>query len=475
MLRRIIPAANAIFLGHLVPRLGSLILVPLFLKHWSAIRYGEYLALFAAISYLASLDIGMQQAVINRLTQAYAKSDFNSYRVIQNTAMTFYLVLAGSVTLLVAALAWWLPLPHWMGLRVTEPFTASAVIILLAVYVMWSMPMRLLSAVYQTTGNLARTQWIANTQQILVVALSITVLCLGGGMVSMALVQVCTVALISVLVLLDLKRRHIILFPGFSASRLSALKELAHPSLLFALLLAGNLIAYQGSTLAISAAMGGLAVAIVSISKAVIDLIRQVLYSITLALGPDFARLEALGEFASLRKIHRMMVAATGALTMGLAATVWYEGAQVITVWTRGRIEPDVMLLRLFLVLLVLQTPWAASSTIATATNRHKVQAVGYFFSAVLGVMLVAVLLRWLGTWAVPVGLILGEAVGCYHFVIKATCQIIGEPSRPVPPRPWRAHSQPDARTDGAALGSHDNLHRRSRGGLRLDGLAHTQ
>ena len=52
----------------------------------------------------------------------------------------------------------------------------------------------------------------------------------------------------------------------------------------------------------------------------------------------------------------------------------------------------------------------------------------GYFFSAVLGVVLVAVLLRWLGTWAVPVGLILGEAVGCYHFVIKATCQIIGEP-----------------------------------------------
>ena len=412
----------------MIARLGSLILVPLFLRYWSATRYGEYLALFAAISYLTSLDIGMQQAVINRLTQAYAKDDFASYRVVQNTATTFYVLLAASVTVLVAALASFLPLSRWMGLRLTGVSTATAAIILLAVYVMWSMPMRLISAAYQTTGNLARTQWIANTQQILVVVLSAGVLSLGGGLLSIAFVQVLTVALVSALVFMDLKQRHRILAPGFSAARLSALRELAHPSLLFALLLVGNLVAYQGSTLVVSATMGGLAVAIVSISKAVIDLIRQVLYSITLALSPDFARLEALGQFESLRRIHRMMVAATGALTIGLAASVWYEGAQVITVWTRGRIEPDVMLLRLFLVLLVLQTPWAASSTIATAANRHKVQAVGYFFAAVLGVILVALLVQRLGTWAVPLGLILGEAVGCYHFVIKATCQIIGEP-----------------------------------------------
>src|SRR5205807_9990212 len=51
----------------------------------------------------------------------------------------------------------------------------------------------------------------------------------------------------------------------------------------------------------------------------------------------------------------------------------------------------------------------------------------GYFFSAVIGIALVAALVGRLGTWAVPVGLSLGEAVGCYHFVIKATCRIIGE------------------------------------------------
>jgi O-antigen/teichoic acid export membrane protein len=427
MFRRILPAANAILIGHMIPRLGSIILVPLFLKTWSATLYGEYLALFAAISYLSSLDIGMQQASINRLTQAYAKGDLDEYRAIQQSAVAFYVILATVVTVIVAVLASLLPLSRWIGLKLTDPVTGSRVIILLAIYVMWSLPLRLITATYQSTGNLARTQWIGNLQQIFVVILSAVVLVFGGGMLSIALLQVVTVVLIGVFVLFDLRRALPILFPGVACARLSSLRELAHPSLLFALLLVGNLIAFQGSTLMVSAFMGGLAVAVLSISKAIIDVIRQVLYSITLALCPDFARMEVLGEFERLRTVHRLAVAATATITLALAASVWYEGAQIITVWTRGRIEPDVMLLRLFLVLLAFQTPWAASSTIGTATNRHATQAVSYFVAAVVGIGLIGIFMRRLGIWAVPLGLTLGEAVCCYHFVIKSTCRTIRE------------------------------------------------
>ena len=98
MFRRVLPAANAIFLGHLIVRLGSLVLVPLFLRYWSPISYGEYLALFAAVGYLASLDIGMQWAAVNRLTQAYARNDLEEYRTVQHSSFFFYLLLSASVT-----------------------------------------------------------------------------------------------------------------------------------------------------------------------------------------------------------------------------------------------------------------------------------------------------------------------------------------------------------------------------------------
>ena len=458
MLRRILHAVNAIFCGHIVVRIGSLVLVPLFLKYWSASLYGEYLALFATVSYLASLDIGMQQAVVNRLTQAYARNDFDQYRNVQNTALVFYVTLSISVTFLVAIFVWLFPVPHWIGLKLTKPNIATFVIVLLTSYVMWSMPFRLIASVYQTMGDLARSQWISNTQSVFAMLLSALVLVCGGGMLAIAVTQLLTIVPLAGIVLSDVHRRFPQFFPSFAAARVSVLKDLGGPSLLFALLLVGNVIAYQGSVLVISITMGGIAVAVLSMSKALIDVIRQALYSIAIALCPQFARMEALGDFTGLRTVHRLTVATTGVITLALVACAWYEGANIITVWTRGRIEPDLMLIRLFLILVAFQTPWAASSTVATATNRHQVQAIGYFFSAVVGLGFVAGLVRLLGTWAVPVGLTLGEALGCYHFVIKATCQIIGESYGSFAVRFWVGFAVVATAAAGAAFTVHSMM-----------------
>src|SRR5258708_38300858 len=121
MLRRILSAANAIFFGHIIVRLGSVVLVPLFLKYWSASLYGEYVALFAAVSYLSGLDIGMQQAAINRLTQAYALGDLKDYRRVQHTAIAFYVALADGATRLVAANACALHGALCIGMILTQP------------------------------------------------------------------------------------------------------------------------------------------------------------------------------------------------------------------------------------------------------------------------------------------------------------------------------------------------------------------
>ena len=427
MVRRVLHAANAIIFGNLITRAGSLVLVPLFLRYWSAARYGEYLALFAAAAYLSSLDIGMQGAAVNRLTQAYARKDLTEYRRVQHTALAFFILLAAGATILMASIAWFLPVSRWLGLSLTKPATAAAVMLALAMYVMWSMPVQVFVATHQTMGNMARSQWIRNFQQMLVVALTVLSLILGAGMRTIALLQVLTLGLVATLIFIEIRRSFPQLSPGLRSANLSVLKELAKPSFLFALIMVGNLIAYEGSILLTSALLGGLAVAVLSISKSLTDVIRLGLYSMSLALCPDYARMETLGELEKLRRTHRMMVAATATITLAIVAILWFEGTQLITVWTRGRIEPDPMLLRLFLVLIAFQTSWAASSTVARASNRHRAQAIGYFFAAIVGIFSVVVLIKPLGTWAIPLGLTLGEAICCYHFVIQESCQIIGE------------------------------------------------
>src|SRR5690349_5026183 len=154
MLRRTLHAANAVGSGYVIARLGSLVLVPLFLRYWSANLYGEYLALFAVVSYLNTLNIGVHTATVNRLTQAYATRDLAGYRAIQHSALAFYVALAVIVTCLVAVLASLLPITHIIGLKLTSAGTARLVILLLASYVLWALPMRLIVSSYQTLGNL---------------------------------------------------------------------------------------------------------------------------------------------------------------------------------------------------------------------------------------------------------------------------------------------------------------------------------
>ena len=84
-------------------------------------------------------------------------------------------------------------------------------------------------------------------------------------------------------------------------------------------------------------------------------------------------------------------------------------------------------LLRLFLIALVLQSPWLASSLFTAASNRHRNLSYSYAGTAVLSVAAMAGLIPVCGLLAVPIGMILGDAIACYHFVIKDTCNILDE------------------------------------------------
>ena len=128
---------------------------------------------------------------------------------------------------------------------------------------------------------------------------------------------------------------------------------------------------------------------------------------------------------------RKLSVLATAAIIVPLlailAAALWFEGSDVIHIWTRGRLPPDTVLLRLLLVQIVLQVPWQASTLITGASNQHGRMSYAWFGSSVLGLGIAAALLTRLGVWAVPIGSIIGEGLLCYHFILHDTCQKIGE------------------------------------------------
>jgi O-antigen/teichoic acid export membrane protein len=427
MIRRLFKALHAAAFGQIIGRLGSLFLVPLFLVRWSTAMYGEWLAMFAVVGYLSMLDIGMQFAAVNRLTQAYARADESSYRLYQHSALAFYLSLSGAGTIALLAALRFAAIPAWIGLPPQHWQVARWVIGLLGIYVLWSIPSRLIFCTYQTMGNYAKSQWINNAQQLLWFALAAAILWNGGGMISLALLQVLLPACLLLWVLWDLRRRSPGLLPGVSGARWSLMAELLKPSLMFAVITFSVVIWYQGSILLISASLGVVFVALFSVTRTVSALIRQCVDVFGVSLWPDLATMEIRGELKKLSEVHRLLVIVPTVMGAAMAATFWYEGESIITFWTRGRIQPDLVLLRLLLAYAIFQVPWLASANLQGATNRNRRLAWSYLASSVIGMSLAALLLGRFGARAVPIGFMLGEFLCCYHFVIKESCRIVGQ------------------------------------------------
>jgi len=428
MLSRFLKAANALLFGQIISRLGSFILIPIYLARWTPAVYGEWLAMFAAIGYLSTLDIGMQVAAVNRLTQAYARRDLEEYRRVQRSALALYILvaLAGSIVLLSSALS--LPLSRWIGLRITPPHTAATVILLLGTYLLWSMPGKVIVSTYQTMGNLARAQWINNVQQIAMIAGTIALLAANHGMVAIAALQ--PLGLLGVLLYsyFDLRLRHPEIAPGIRGASFRTVRELLHPSLMFALIALSMLVYFQGQTLLVSIALGGVAVAVLSVSRTLVVLLRTIVDAMTDAACPDIARLYALDESARLRQLLRILAGSTVAVVAAGAAAFWWEGASVIEVWTRGRLHPDPILLRLLLLLAIGQSVWLCAAVFSSATNHNRSLAFSYVASNASGILCAVLLVPRYGVRGVPIALLIGEAAFCYHFVVRHTCRMISMP-----------------------------------------------
>jgi O-antigen/teichoic acid export membrane protein len=437
MFARVLKSLNAMLFGSVIARVGSLLMVPLFLSRWSPVGYGEWLTMFAAVSYLSTLDIGVQDAAVNRLTKEYARGDLENYRTCQHSALMLYVVVASAGTVLLLLASWLLPIPLWIGIRKTSSHTAAWVLVMLGIYVLWSMPAGVVISTYHTTGNLAKAQWLANMQQIASLILTATILVLGGGMVPLAALQVSLLGAMIVFVLWDLRQSLPDLFPGLSGVKVDLVKKLMRPSVLFAVLAMANLVVFQGSLLLVSAAIGGVTVALFSISRTLSVLMRQIVDVLGVSLSPDLAGMEARGEFHRMRRVHTLLVATSGGICAALAASLWFEGSSIISVWTRHRIQPDVVLLRLLVIYVLLESPWLASAALQAATNRHRRFATSYIIGAVVGLALAALLIRSLGVRAVPIGLIAGEMLACYHFVPLGTCQMIHEAYEPFARHTW--------------------------------------
>jgi O-antigen/teichoic acid export membrane protein len=437
MLKRALHAFVAFCFGQGIATVGYLFLVPLYLHVWPASLYGEWLALGSVVAYFSCLHLGVQTWAVNRLTHAYARGEMEEYRRVRDTAFGFYFCLALAGSTVLAVFAFFAPVGSWFHLSITSRYGIFFVLLLLGGQFLWTMPASLLWWVYGTTGDLARTQWVMNVSKMLTLALTGGALLLWPRLVVVAAAQAAGFLAIVGLVWWDVHRRFPELAPGFKRAKASLVRPILGESIFFAIINWAVALTLHGANLVMAGMLGTAALALFVTTRTLANSIRQLVGLIVHSSSTNLTRLEALEDKERLRLAFRLVLFVTVAGCVAVSASLWFEGASVFTAWTRGRLAVDLWLLRLFLLWLVLQSPWMAASAIPVYTNKHKGLAMSYIVSSIGGLLLGALLMPRLGLKALPVAFMVAEALACYHFVVRNACRIIGEPYLPFAAKLW--------------------------------------
>lgn len=427
MLKRILKILFALSIGQLIIRFSSFILIPLFVNYWSATMYGEWLALSAAIGYLASLDLGISQASTNKMIQAYSVGDITKFKSIQHSSLVFFIIIALFFSFFISVLVWLLPINSWLGIIEITEFQAKLTLVILTCHILWSLPTRIIISSYISIGKLDKAQWIDNVQKIGYLIIVVCLLLFRQNVVTIATAQLSLLILTTSYVIFDLKKNYTKVFPGIKFANKLEIKSLIVPGLFFILFMLANLFWMQGSIILISATFGGLLVAAFSISRTLSMLGRQTVDSFYYSLFPDIASLFARKENEKLRQIHKLLIFISFSIAIIFSAIFWFYGREIINLWTVGKVNADETLLRLLLILITFQTPYIASASILLATNNHKKFTLFYLAANIFGLVLSYLLIKEFGINVIPLSFMLFEIVFCYYFVIKDTCSRIEE------------------------------------------------
>lgn len=428
--RRITAGVAAAGAGHVINLGWQLVAVPFFLWAWGAERYGEWVTLYATVAYFTLVDAGWTMYVTNRLTASYGVNARAEFQRVLETAVSLYVLVVTALTLSGAAVLAFAPVDRWLAFHRMTGGAASLVAVLLLCQLMASIVQGLLIGIYRTVGEFARGQWMANLDQALTAALTIMALSLRWDPTGVAAIQIVPVAVVTAVVLLDLRRRHGWLRVRVSNVDWSLARSFVTPSLLFAAIQVSLAVTVQASVLVVNAVLGATAVAVFATVRTMANVNRHVVNVVSHAAAPELTRLDAQHARPQLQIAHRLMVKTSLAGTAAVAMALHFCGRDVVAAWTRGRIVPSSALVDALLAFTVVQAVWVTSSFFPLAFNRHRTVAAGYVASSVLGLGLAIVLIRPMGLVGMPVALLCADLATCAWFVPTHVCRLVGDQTR---------------------------------------------
>jgi O-antigen/teichoic acid export membrane protein len=279
---KLFAAQNA---SQLVSLLAQWLMPPIFLHNYGVTLYGEWLALSATISYLSTINYGIQTYTNMQMTIHYNRGELEECVQLQSGGLFILLVVFLSLAVLLSAI-FLIPLDSWLHLQM--PLRQAQIILyLLSLQIIVSMVFGFLSGNYMVIGSAHRGANFNSLNLLITTVVSALLALLRSPLIWIAAAGLGVTVLMTCYLYIDFSRLAPALRPTLHHWRKTPLRNILRPSGHYALLFSSNILGYQLPVIVIQRVLGPLAVVTFSVTRTIYSMSRRLPYLVTNSIGPE--------------------------------------------------------------------------------------------------------------------------------------------------------------------------------------------
>jgi O-antigen/teichoic acid export membrane protein len=386
-LGRIVQLLFSNLLAQLVSIFMQLVVPPLFLRFYAnGIEvYGEWIALSASISYLHTLNLGVQTYASNQMTILYSAGDIPAAKTVQASALRLLLLLIilfvfGGLSVLL------IPVDSLLKLTHVAPFAARLTLYLLMVQMAVFMLFDFLINSYMAIRMLHRGGNWVNAQRFCSVLLMGVALWHRSSFAVLAAVQLGSLLLFLLLVFLDVRRTAPILLPSLRYGNWRQVADILKPSGHFGLIAIAGILTWQGPVLLIQIVLGPAAAGLFSLVRVVFQMSRQLLAITSWIIGQDISLLVGKQNWEQLRRLYDLSERVVLFLVPVISVGSLLMCPFLFAVWLHKRDFYDPLLCILMAMISAALGIKEHKTQFQSASNQH--EALSYFVLSGYAIML---------------------------------------------------------------------------------------
>ena len=399
----------------------QLFLVPFFLTHWGAAMYGEWLTLTIIPSVLAFSDLGFGSAVSNSFVLAYAAGDKQKAADLRKSG--FWIIsLSVFIGIILSAVAMIVcDQMHLFDKSQINGHDAILAVIFMMIARLLSFYNQLIEGFFRGARKAAMGSLLGSANHLIGIAVGITVLSLGYGVVAFAISN-CVVSIVHVLIYSIIGAK-LVSFDGHNGRNLkSDIGSIVKKGMGYMMTPIWQCIYFQGTTFAVRLALGPEAVALFNTIRTVCRSVNQLFSVINASIFPDLQYEYGQGHHDTVRKYFRVAVILS--MFVGLIGFVGLSifGLDIYGWWTQSVLAVPRGVWYIFMVGVLLNAVWWTSTVTYRMTNKPYHLAVASTLTAVISVGLTYALAIVWGEIGAAIGSTLFELVMALY-VLPDSCR----------------------------------------------------